>query len=210
LAVQEKRVTTKLIAAGLIFWAGMALARERLPLPRFPGGAAAAGKFCDPVCELKSQDAAFTLLVEVYRQHQAFLIESDYQVRLQYLRHPHDSTQWVIETNSEILRKIRDLIAQLALQERDYRLAKMETQVANFQAAYSCVRKLDEDAIGEKVPKNQDPDVARSAIKNLVVLSSHGIGQQGVKAEPGAPASTVLHDPLPGPTIRRDLVEPCE
>lgn len=205
-----RQIRTWLTIVALMLCAAVAVAEKRPSAPRFTGGAASAGKFCDPVCELRSQDAAFLLLVEVYRQHQAFQIESDYQLRLHYLRFAPDHDNWVIEANSKIMRQIYDLVRQLAARERDHRLAKVETQVANFHAAYSCVRKLDEDHLGEKVPKNLDRNVARATIKEMVVLAPGSIGKDGVKPEPSLPASTVLYDPVPGPTIRRDLVEPCE
>ena len=36
----------------------------------------------DPVAKLETQDFAFSLLIETYRQFQNNLIESDYQIRL--------------------------------------------------------------------------------------------------------------------------------
>jgi hypothetical protein len=201
---------SELALCAVILAGNLSAAETRPASPRFTGGAASAGKFCDPVCELRSQDAAFALLVEVYRQHQSFQIESDFQVRLQYIRQAPDPENWVVEANSEILRRIRELIRQLALREREFRMAKMETQVANFHSAYSCLRKVDEDYLGEKVAKNIDPQAAREKIKDLVVLAPGSLGQDGVKAAPSLPASTVLFNPPPGPAVMRDLVEPCE
>ena len=128
--------------------------------------------FCDPVCELRSQDAAFSLLVETFRQHQSYNIEIDYQYRVQAITEKHnDRSEFFIESNSEGLKALRRLLYGMAKRERELRMSKLETQVENFQAANSCARKIDEDFVGEKVPKNLDRRVAQATLKEFVIMT---------------------------------------
>jgi hypothetical protein len=169
-------------------------------------------KYCDPVCELKSQDAAFGILMEVYRQHQCYRIETDYQIRLLEaggLPVQTNSTL-VIEADSKALRMLRELVRRLARSERELRLAAMETQVANFQAAYGCVRKIDEDYVGERVPRTFNQEAAREKIKDFVVIAPGTLTRGDLRRAREIPASSVLLDLPLGPANLAELVEPCE
>lgn len=166
---------------------------------------------CDPVCELRSQDSAFSLLMEVFRQHQAYRIETDYQVRLQGIAEKQDKqAEFFIESNSEGLKMLRQFVYGLARQERGLRMAKLETQVANLQAAYSCVRKIDEDYVGTKVPKNLDRSTAQAKIKDLVIIHPDSLAKGDATHARTVPANLVFLDPPVGPVNESDLVEPCD
>jgi hypothetical protein len=166
---------------------------------------------CDPVCELRSQDSAFSLLLEVFRQHQAYRIETDYQYRLQRIaeKQDHDS-EFFIESNSEGLKMLRRFVYGLARQERGLRMVKLETQVSNLQAAYSCVRKIDEDYLGEKVAKNLDRRAAQEKIKDLVIIHPDTLAKGDVTHARTVPADLVLLNPPVGPANDNELVEPCD
>lgn len=174
-----------------------------------------ASKFCDPVCELKSQDAAFSLLLEGYRQHEAYHIESDYQGRLQQianlkeLRSP-DVPTLVLESNTRAMRRLRELVLGLVRQEREVRLSIMETRVANFQAAYSCVRKIDEDYLGERVPRTSTPAAAQKELGDFVAIIPGSLAKGDIAIAPSVPASSVLLLPTSGTANPHDLVEPCD
>ena len=170
-----------------------------------------ANKFCDPVCELRSQDAAFSLLMETFRQHQSFQIQSDYQVRVQQINSAKGLKEVdYFESNTEGLKMLREFIFGLARQEHSLRMVKLETQCANLQAAYGCARKIDEDYVGEKVPKNLDREVAQQKLRELVIVSPGTLAKGDARHAPLIPASTVLLDPPPSPVNLDQLVEPCD
>ena len=171
-------------------------------------------KLCDPVCELKSQDAAFGILIEVFRQHQSYRIESDYQTRLQQAAtaqgEDNGGETLILETDSKALRTLREFVRTLARREKDLRLAAMETQVANFQAAYGCVRKIDVDYVGEPVPRTFNQQIAQEMIKTFVVIAPGTLAKGDLRQSPTVPASTVLLNLPTGPANIKDLVEPCD
>lgn len=190
-----------------------ALAAEtRSPARPSSSSARSATKFCDPVCELNSQDAAFAILVEVFRQHQSYRIESDFQSRLQQAAELKGTgaDTLIIEADSKALQALRDLVRNLARHEKDLRLATMETQVANFQAAYSCVRKIDEDYVGERVPRVIDQQTAQNKIKEFVVIAPGTLAKGDILSAPTIPASSVLLNLPTGPANTKELVEPCD
>lgn len=163
-----------------------------------PSSVSSAKKFCDPVCSLRSQDAAFSLLMETFRQHQSCHIEIDYQFRLQGIAEiKGDPTANVIESNSKGLQMLRQFVYGLAKRERELRMVKLETQVANLQAAYSCVRKIDEDYVGEKVPKNLDQRTAQETLKDLVIIVPGTLAKGDAVHARTVPASVVLLNPPP-------------
>src|SRR5436309_8332660 len=85
-------------------------------------------KLCDPVCELRSQDQAFSLLMETYRQYQCYQIDSDYQTRLrQCAGLSEERGSLVIDSSSSGLRTLRQFVLGLAKAERDLRMQKLET-----------------------------------------------------------------------------------
>ncbi|MCG3148570.1 MAG: hypothetical protein PCFJNLEI_02014 [Verrucomicrobiae bacterium] len=200
------------LCLGLAFTAGAAETAPKLtPDWRLALPAPRANKFCDPVCELRSQDAAFSLLMEVYRQHQSYHIETDYQFRLQQIAELRaDKSPFIIESDSEALKLLRQFVLGLVQKERELRMAKLETQVANFQAAYSCVRKIDEDYVGEKVAKNLSQSAAQEKIKDLVIITPGTLAQGDIRHAGTIPASVVLMNPPVGPVNDTDLVERCD
>ena len=168
-------------------------------------------KMCDPVCELHAQDGAFSLLIETYRQFQSYQIETDYQMRLQAARGlSEDRGSLVIESSSKGMQTLRQYIFSLAKQERDLRFEKLQTQCANFSSAYTCVRKTDENYIGEKVPNTASQCDAAQKLRDYCVINPGTLGKGEIRKAGCIPVSTVLLD---APTVAPDpdrLIESCE
>jgi hypothetical protein len=180
------------------------------PLPRssFVNSVA---KFCDPACELRAQDSAFNLLVESFRQHQSYQIDHDYQGRIRQISAvKEDRAGLVVRSESQTMRTLRQLMLGLAQQEREVRMAELETRVSNFEAAYTCVRKIDEDYVGEKVPKKTGREEARAMLKTFVAFKPGSIAGGDFAHARAVPASSVLANPPAEPPIAEQLVESCE
>jgi hypothetical protein len=168
-------------------------------------------KLCDPVCELRAQDGAFSLLVESYRQFQSYQIEADYQMRLRAAEGMgNERGSLVIESSSKGIQTLRQYIYALARIERDLRFERLETQCKNFHAAYSCVRKVDEDFLGENVPSAVDQRVAAQKLKDYCVVTPGALAQANIRKAGCLPASTVLLDAPPVAPDAKHLIEPCE
>ena len=168
-------------------------------------------KLCDPVCELRAQDGAFSLLVESYRQFQSYQIETDYQMRLRAADGMgNDRGSLVIDAPSKGLQTLRQYIHALARMERDLRFEKLETDCKNFHAAYTCARKVDEDFLGETVPSAVDQRVAAQKLKDYCVVTPGALAQANIKKAGCVPASTVLLDAPPVAPDAKRLIEPCE
>jgi hypothetical protein len=156
----------------------------------FALGYALAGLFCtstfaselapgrsDPVAELRHQDSAFSLLIEVYRQLQSRLIESDYDARLKAAADLPDL-------------KIRRRVTALAKQEHDLRIKKLYGQLGNLATTYDYARQRDEREAGVAVPSAIDTATAAESLKNFVVITPAG----GDSLSSVIPARTVLLD----------------
>lgn len=170
-----------------------------------------ARKLCDPICELRSQDGAFSLLIESYREYQSHMIENDYQMRLRAAEGVgNDRGSLVIEASSKSLQTLRHYIMALARMERDIRFEKLETQCRNFNAAYSCARKIDEDYIGETVPSMVDQRAAAQKLKDYCVVTPGALAQARVRTAGCVPATTVLLDAPPVAPDAKRLIESCE
>lgn len=195
----------------MVAQAGLAAESSRGGDLRMPAQPTRSSKFCDPICELRSQDAAFSLLVETFRQHQSYRIDTEYRERLRAATEAgREKAGFFFESDTEGLRMLRQFIYGMAKQEAQLRMAKLETQVANLQAAYSCVRKIDEDYIGEKVAKNLDSRVAQEKLRDFVILSPGTIAKVGSAETRSVPANLVLLNSPPGPANNEDVINPCD
>ena len=92
-----------------------------------------AKKKVDPVAEQRNQDAAFSVLMESYRLLQAHRIEADYTTRVKAAAALTVSTA-------------RDQAVRDAQQERETRLAQLDTQVASIVNSYRTSQALEEPA----------------------------------------------------------------
>ena len=167
-------------------------------------------KYCDPVCELQSQDGAFSLLLETYRQFQSYQIETDYQNRLRAADGMNDKDgSLVIQTSSQGLQTMRSFVGVLAREARDLRMQKLQTEVVNFRSAYGCVRKMDEEETGGPVSSRVDLQAAGRKLRNFVILSSGPLARADLRSAKPISASTVLIDAVPVSPNQSEVVEPC-
>jgi hypothetical protein len=168
-------------------------------------------KYCDPVCQIQSQDSAFSLLLETYRQFQSYQIETDYENRQRAIAGIRDEDgSLVIASTSKGQQTMRSFMLALARREYDLRMQKLSTEVVNFRSAYGCVRKMDEDEVGEPVNNRVDMRAAADQLKNFVILSSGPLARADLRSARAVPASTVLVDAPPVDPDPRDVIDPCE
>jgi hypothetical protein len=167
--------------------------------------------YCDPVCELKTQDSAFTLLVEAYRMFQSRQIEEDYQMRLQKAAGLAPSTETVVlDADMKSVKILREWVKQLATKERDLRMEKLQVQVYNYGVAYNCVRKADEQRIGVKVPNPESPKIAQEELKRFKLIAVGGVASGRIMQVEAIPASVLFLDEPALPLPPNLLLDPCE
>ena len=167
-------------------------------------------QYCDPVCELQSQDAAFSLLLETYRQFQSYQIETDYQNRLHAVdRMNQGNGSPVIRTSSQGLQTLRTFVGVLAKEERDLRMQKLQSEVVNFSSEYGCVRKVDEEETGGPVASRVNLRTAANKLRDFVILSSGPLARVDLRSARTVSASTVLVDAAPVDPHQDEVVGPC-
>lgn len=129
--------------------------------------------------ELKNQDMAFALLLEVYREYEGSRIQGQYEYRLaavSSLRQKPTAIRYlnvdgvVIEDRSPAMMALRALVQSLVEQERNLEVRGLETRVQNFDAVYRTVRRYDEMQLGQTVPCRIDGDVAADQLRGLVAF----------------------------------------
>lgn len=168
-------------------------------------------RMCDPVCELRAQDGAFSLLVEAYREFQSFQIETDYQTRVRLATSMSEERgSLVIASSSRGAQTLRQFVIRLAKQERDLRFEKLQTEVVNFHSAYSCARKVDEDYVGQKIPSTVNERAAAATLKDYCLVTPGSLAQSKIQSAPCEPASNVLLDIPPVTPKRSEVVESCD
>lgn len=140
-------------------------------------------KQSDPATEIRTQDSAFSLLIESYRQLQNNLIQSDYEARVRAAAQLPD-------------RAGRDHVIALAKTERDLRVRKLCVQLGNMGLAYDYSRRLDEHREGITVPHAVNTDAAAKQLKNFVILVPPDNDATNYPSEP-IPAKVILRDKPP-------------
>ena len=201
--------TTGVWGLALVFIAGGIGPRGAVADDR-PAARSPSVYLCDPVCELQSQDKAFALLLEVYRQYRSYQIESDFESRLRAaLGLSEDRGSLLIASSSKTLTALREWVLDVARQERQLRMGELSTQVLNFRTAYDCSRHLDMEEVGQIVASQVD---TRAAARRLKTFQAMAVG---VPNSPGSAslrimnASTVLFDAVPV-AGEKAPVEPCD
>jgi hypothetical protein len=108
----------------------------------------------------KSQntDAAFSLLIEAFRETQTALVENDYHARLQ-------------AAESVENRQTRNCVIALAKQERHLRLRKLVHQMADLSTAYVDSRQSDDETAAAE-PATVDTTAAAKQLEGYVVIAS--------------------------------------
>jgi len=166
--------------------------------------------YCDPVCELRTQDAAFALLVETYRQFHGNQIESDYSSRLHRAEKLEpNTTGLVIKDDSEAMKKLREFVILLAAKERELRFAHLQVQVENLRTAYNCARRTDEKATGHVVPSQVDLKGAAQQLREFVILAPGTLAKAELQRPKTVPANAVLLNTEPFPLPTGQTVEGC-
>jgi methylaspartate ammonia-lyase len=168
-------------------------------------------KYCDPVCEVQTQDSAFSLVIEAYRQFQSRQIQLDYETRLRAAAGlGRDADTLVIDTKLNSAQTMRAWIEVLAEKERQLRLQQLQTRVANFTTAYHCARKGDEEAIQETVANKVDVYAAAQQLKTLRMLTLGSSISANFQEVASTSAADIFLDSAPVPVRPEDLVGPCD
>jgi hypothetical protein len=208
---QVARIVVVLIG----FVVGGAKIAEAAPAnPRSADGSPVSNRitnYCDPVCELRAQDSAFSLLIEAYRQFQSREIQIDYERRLRSaaeLGNQPDSL--VIGTTLKSTRTLRAWVEVLAEKERDLRLEQLQTRVVNFATAYQCARKGDESVLEEPVANKVDAGAASRELKTLRVLALGSPASADFQTIVSRPAASLFLDSAPEEPWQDEVVGPCE
>jgi hypothetical protein len=143
-------MNTKGVVTGIVFIAAMvplAIAADRTAATR-----------TNAVAQLRSQDNAFALMMEAYRQIQSLMIEADYdkQVKLaQAIPNPAD----------------RDRVLKLIQQDYDDRLAKLEETLKNFGGAYDTTRQELQVQAGQQLVSQTSPEEAHQQLRRFRVFT---------------------------------------
>ena len=203
----KRNIVTLAMVVGIL---GSLMSAARADSER-PDVASRITKYCDPVCELQSQDKAFSLLIEAFRQFQSHQIQNDYQTRLRAAAAMgEEKGSLVISTQLEGIRTLRMWVEALAAKERDLRMEQLQSRGTNFRTAYNCARRVDEEEIQTTVANVVDPKGAGEELKTMrvVALGSPTVG--GFKVVKAMPAAKYFYD-APAVEVSPDsLIAPCE
>lgn len=152
-------------------------------------------RYCDEVCELQSQDRAFSLLLEAYRQHRAFRIHRVYEARMSPTSSMAEEYGYLlINSESPGLQALRRLVMRFAEEERESSLQHLQHQVDNFRVAYQCARRADLERLNQWVQSAVDTEAAAKKLQNFVVIASGNPKQRTFQTIDPVPASTILLD----------------
>jgi hypothetical protein len=147
----------------------------------------ARAKPVDPISELRTQDDAFSLLMEAFRQIQGWIIQNDYQARVQ-----------VANALSNL--KTRRYVFQLAKEERELRIQKLYHQISNLNLTYDQTRRDDERALAvADVPVHVDTRRAARTLMDFVFVGPTAPDKNGQIKATTVPAKNYLLDKMPAP-----------
>jgi hypothetical protein len=160
---------------------------------------------------LRSQDWAFSLLVETYREYRTNQIEEDYGKRTVAIGNLNRLTDEapVIHVQLRFVQELQKILGNVAVADRGRGLQGVHTQVANLLTAYDCARKHDEEVLGVKVNKNVNTRVAARELKQYVAARPDLLAGN-IAQTPTQPATTVLRDEPAVPADPNMLAETCE
>lgn len=167
-------------------------------------------KYCDPVCELQAQDMAFALLLEAYRQNQAYRIQSTYEARLNAasaMSEAHGSL--LIQSDSEGLKTLRAWIMELAEQERKLAFEQLHRDVERLKIAYGCARRADEQLLGATVPAKMDTAAAGARLGQMTVIADGSFTAADLKLVRPGSHRTVFFDAA-DPSLPAEGIESCQ
>lgn len=166
-------------------------------------------QYCDPVCQLRTQDAAFALLVETFREFHSYQIEKDYNVRLQGAAKIGEDKGITIQDNSPVMWKLRELVVGLAGKEKELREARLTVQVENLKTAYNCIRRRDEEKTGQSVPSQVNTREAAERLREYVIVQPGTMAKADLRNPRSVPAAAVLLDAPKKHLPEGQTVPPC-
>ena len=155
-------------------------------IPAPPAQLVAAASSANPVSELRNQDAAFSLLMEAFRQIQGRIIQNDYEARIKAANALGDL-------------KTRRRVVELANQERELRVAKLYHQIGNLNLTYDNTRHDDERVANVEVPVHIDTARAAKTLMDYVFIAPATDEKSGEIKTKTVPARDYLLDKLPPP-----------
>lgn len=168
-------------------------------------------KYCDPVCELQSQDKAFAMLIEAYRQFQSHQIQTDFEQRLRAVAGiGEERGSMIIQADLNGVRTFRMFVEELAKKERELRMQQLQTQVTNFSTAYGCVRRVDEEDVGEAVTKQVDTKMAAGKLTTFSIVALGSPATANYRLVKAAPVNSIFLDAPPVPAPMGRVIEPCD
>ena len=152
---------------------------------------------CDSVCQIRSQDWAFALLIETYREYRCNQIEVDYANRTRAAANlaKIPDANGVVHAPLQFVQQLQELLGDIAAAERNRGLQLIHTQVNNFQTLYDCARKNDEQALGVSVAKTVDSRVVASELKHYVVLKPQAPSRSADPADLRMPPPSLVVSP---------------
>jgi hypothetical protein len=168
-------------------------------------------KYCDPVCELQSQDKAFAMLIEAYRQFQSHQIQTDFEQRLRAAAAiGEERGSMIIQADLNGVRTFRTFVEELAKKECELRMQQLQTQVTNFNTAYGCMRRVDEEDVGEAVTKQVDTKTAAAKLTTFSIVALGSPATANYRLVKAAPANSIFLDAPPVPAPMGRVIEPCD
>jgi hypothetical protein len=147
---------------------------------------AAQTKADGPISELQNQDTAFSILMEAFRQIQGRIIQNDYEARITAINALRDI-------------KMHRSIVELAKQERELRVAKLEHQIGNLNLTYDHTRRDDAHAVAVDVHVPIDTSHAAKTLMDYVFIAPVAPDQDGEIKTTTVPAKDYLLDKTPDP-----------
>jgi hypothetical protein len=189
---QKLGFTLEFCASEEIMNAKNAAATLRATLSGFVFASAAWGaSLPEPARRIQNQDAAFSLLLEAFREIQGSMIRHDYETRLSAADRIRDPEK-------------RRAVVWMSDLERHLRQQKLAVQVERLQTTYGYARRNDERAAGITVANTVNLDAAAAQLRDFVVLAPDGLepptfADQFLRppATPLAAQSKILREQLP-------------
>lgn len=139
-----------------------------------------------PISGLKNQDAAFSIVLEALRQIQGRIIQYDYEA-------------CITAANALSDLKTHRIVVELAKQERELRVAKLDHQIGNLNLAYDHTRRDDAHAVVVDVRPHIDTGQAAKTLMDYVFIVPTASDKDGGVKTTTVPARDYLLDRTPDP-----------
>jgi hypothetical protein len=139
-----------------------------------------------PISELQNQDAAFSIVIEAFRQIQGRIIQNDYEA-------------CITAANALSDAKTRRSIVELAKQERGLRVAKLNHQIGNLSLTYEHTRRDDAHVMAVDVPVPIDTGQAAKTLMDYDFIAPTAPDKEGEIKTMAVPVRDYLLDRTPDP-----------